>query len=376
MNFALSDEQEFLREAARGALSRHKTIEAAREALEDPSALPDLWPTAVEAGWPGLLIDEDRGGAGLGVFDALLVAEECGRVLASVPLLGLVPATAILSTAGDESLESIASGERRPVYLPARPPSELESGWTVDAPRGFARVPAPKASVEGEEVALDGTVAFVPDAPGADLLVVVGLTGDGSPVAAVLPADADGVSIEAVMRYDATRSLGHVVLSGARGRRLDVGPDALADAWYVAQALIAAESIGAVQTCLDTSVAYAKERFTFGRAIGSYQAIKHELTEVLRRLENGRGLEYYAGWARQSKPEEFPLAASAARSAAGRALEFASRSMINVHGGIGATWEHDAPLFFRRAELSRRLLGGTHDATDRVAEETLSAAAA
>ena len=84
MNLALSDEQEFLREAARGALSRHKTLEAAREALEDPEALPDLWPVAVEAGWPGLLIDEDHGGAGLGVFDAMLVAEECGRVLAGV----------------------------------------------------------------------------------------------------------------------------------------------------------------------------------------------------------------------------------------------------------------------------------------------------
>ncbi len=150
----------------------------------------------------------------------------------------------------------------------------------------------------------------------------------------------------------------------------------LADAWYLAHALIAAESIGAAQTCLDVSVAYAKERFTFGRAIGSYQAIKHELTEVLRRLENSRGLQYYAGWARESKPEEFPLAASAARSAAGHALDFAARSMINVHGGIGATWEHDAPLFFRRAQLSRRLLGGTHDATDRVAEKTLSSAAA
>jgi alkylation response protein AidB-like acyl-CoA dehydrogenase len=372
MNFALSDEQEFLREAARGALSRHKTVEAAREALEDSSALPDLWPTAVEAGWPGLLIDEDRGGAGLGVFDALLVAEECGRVLASVPLLGLVPATAILNAAGDDSLESVANGERRPVYLPARPPSEIESGWTVEAARGFARPPAPKAQVDGEHVTLDGTVAFVPDAPGADLLVAVGAADDGSPVAAVLDADSDGVSIEPVMRYDATRSLGNVVLSGARGRRLDVGAEVLSDAWYVAQALIAAESLGAVQTCLETSVAYAKERFTFGRAIGSYQAIKHELTEVLRRQENARGLEYYAGWARKDKPDEFPLAASAARSAAGRALEFAARSMINVHGGIGATWEHDAPLFFRRAELSRRLLGGTHDATDRVAEETLA----
>jgi alkylation response protein AidB-like acyl-CoA dehydrogenase len=376
MNLALSDEQVFLREAARGALSRHKTIEAAREGLEDASALPDLFPTAVEAGWTGLLIDENHGGAGLGVFDAMLVAEECGRVLAAVPLLGLVPATAILNAAGDESLQAVAAGEQRPVYLPARPPSELEQGWTVEPLSGLTRAEAPRASVDGDRVSLDGTVAFVPDAPGADLLVVIAEAEDGSPVASAVAADSDGVSVESVMRYDATRSLGHVRLSGASGRLLDVGADVLADAWYVAQSLIAAESIGAVQTCLDTSVAYAKERFTFGRAIGSYQAIKHELTEVLRQLENARGLEYYAGWARKDKPEEFPLAASAARSAAGHALDFAARSMINVHGGIGATWEHDAPLFFRRAQLSRRLLGGTHDATDRVAEQSLSAAGA
>jgi alkylation response protein AidB-like acyl-CoA dehydrogenase len=195
-------------------------------------------------------------------------------------------------------------------------------------------------------------------------------------VAVAVTADSEGVSVETVTRYDATRPLGHVTFTDASGRLLDVEEDVLADAWYVAQSLIAAESIGAVQTCLHTSVEYAKERFTFGRAIGSYQAIKHELTEVLRRLENARGLEYYAGWARKDKPDEFPLAASAARSAAGRALDYAARSMINVHGGIGATWEHDAPLFFRRAQLSRRLLGGTHDATDRVAEQSLSAAGA
>ena len=376
MNFALTDEQEFLREAARGALARHKTVEAAREALEDQSALPDLWPTAVEAGWTGLLIDEEQGGAGLGVFDAMLVAEECGRVLAAVPLLGLVPATAILNAAGDESLAAAAAGELRPVYLPGRPPSELESGWTVEPRSGFARAEAPRASVDGDEVVLDGTVAFVPDAHGADLLVAVAETEAGTPVGVAVPAEGSGVTVEAVIRYDATHPLAHVTFAGARGRRLDVDADVLADAWYVAQALIAAESIGAVQTCLDMSVAYAKERFTFGRAIGSYQAIKHELTEVLRRLENARGLEYYAGWARGSKPEEFALAASAARSAAGRALDFAARAMINVHGGIGATWEHDAPLYFRRAELSRRLLAGTRDATDRVAEESLKSAAA
>jgi alkylation response protein AidB-like acyl-CoA dehydrogenase len=374
MNFTLSDEQELLREAARGSLSRHKTVEAARLALEDPSALPDLWPMAVNAGWPGLLIGEEHGGAGLGAFDALLVAEECGRVLAGVPLLGLLPATAILDAAGDESLPAVAAGELRPVYVPARPPSELELAWSVQQHSGFARAKAPQASVEGNEVVFaDGEIAFVPDAPGAGLLVAIGLDADGEPVAGAFAADAEGVGVQTTMRYDATRSLGHVSFNGARGRRLEVQPAVLADAWYLAQALIAAESLGAVQTCLEVSVAYAKERFTFGRAIGSYQSIKHELTEILRQLENSRGLQYYAGWARESKPEEFALAASAARACAGHALDMATRSMINVHGGIGATWEHDAPLFFRRAQLSRRLLAGTDDAVDRVTEESLAA---
>ena len=376
MNFALSDEQVLLREAARGSLARFKTIEAAREALENPSALPDLWPVAIEAGWPGLLVGEEHGGAGLGAFEALLVAEECGRVLAAVPLLGLMPAASILDAASDESLPAIASGELRPAYVAARPPGDREDRWTVDAHSGFARAAAPVTTVDGDQVTLEGTVAFVPDAPGAGLLVAVGADSEGQPVAVAVDSSAEGVTVEPVVRYDSTRSLAHVTFSGARGRRLDAGSEVLADAWYLAHALIAAESIGAVQTCLDASVAYAKDRFTFGRAIGSYQAVKHELTEVLRRLENSRGLQYYAGWARASGPAEFPLAASAARSAAGEALDFAARSMINVHGGIGATWEHDAPLFFRRAQLSRRLLGGTHDATDRVAERTMSAAVA
>ncbi len=376
MNFALSDEQDFLREAARGSLSRFQTVEAARDALEDAAKLPDLWPMAVEAGWPGMLIAEERGGAGLGGFDALLVAEECGRVLAGVPLIGLLPATAVLDAAGDVSLEAVAAGEVRPTYVPARPPSELEGRWTVDPVSGMARAGVPLAAVDGDRVTLDGSVAFVPDAPGADLLVVTAVDADGRPVAVAVEVGADGVEVEPVMRYDATRSLAHVRFAQAHGRRLDVDAGVLEDAWYLAHALIAAESIGTAQTCLDRSVVYAKERFTFGRAIGSYQALKHELTEVLRRLENSRGLQYYAGWARRDQPGEFALAASAARSSAGSALDFAARAMINVHGGIGATWEHDAPLFFRRAQLSRRLLGGTHDATDRVAERTLAGAAA
>jgi alkylation response protein AidB-like acyl-CoA dehydrogenase len=377
MNLALSDEQEFLREAARGTLSRTKTLEAAREALDgDENALPDLWPTACEAGWPGLLIDEAHGGAGLDAFDAMLVLSECGRVLAPVALLGHLPATAILSAApaGGALLAPLASGERRAAYLPAMPPNDLVDGWCVDPKHGSTRPSAPEAKDDGKGGALvSGTLAFVPDAPGADLLVGVALLG-GKPVGVAIEASGEGVSVEAVHRYDATRSLGHVTLKDAQATVLDAPEEALAGAWHLAQSLIAAESLGSVETALEMSVAYAKERFTFGRAIGSYQAVKHSLTEVLRQLENGRSLLYYAGWSRNGAPDEFPLAASAARSVAGRALDHGARTMISVHGGIGATWEHDAPLYFRRAQLSRRLLGGTGAASDRVAGELIAQA--
>jgi alkylation response protein AidB-like acyl-CoA dehydrogenase len=379
VNLSLSDEQVFLREAARGALSRFKTFEAAREALDgEQSALPDLWPTAQQAGWPGLLIDESHGGAGLDAFDAMLVLGECGRVLAGVALLGHLPASSILNDGaaglGETSLVGeLASGERRAAYLPVSPPDDLEQGWSVDPRSGLGRGPAPSATIDGEQARVSGELAFVPDAPGADLLVGVALL-DGKPVGVAIEGDGAGVSIEALSRYDVTRSLGHISLKDAPATVLDVPVESLSGAWHLSQALIAAESLGSVETALDVSVAYAKERHTFGRAIGSYQAVKHSLTEVLRQLENGRSLLYYAGWARNGAPAEFSLAASAARSVGGRALDEAARTMISVHGGIGATWEHDAPLYFRRAQLSRRLLGGTARATDRVAGELIAQA--
>jgi alkylation response protein AidB-like acyl-CoA dehydrogenase len=377
MNLALSDEQVFLREAARGALSRFKTVEAAREALDGNAPLPDLWPTACEAGWPGLLIDESAGGAGLDAFDAMLVLGECGRVLAGVALLGHLPATAILNDSPKvaEYLPALAEGERRAAYLPSCPPGDVEGRWSADPASGLQRGSLPSAGAPDEDghVALNGSFAFVPDAPGANALVGVALLDD-RPVGVAILSDAPGLKVEPVSRYDATRSLGHVTLNDTPAVLLDAPEESLTGAWYLAQALIAAESLGSVETALDVSVAYAKERFTFGRAIGSYQAVKHSLTEVLRQLENGRSLLYYAGWSRNGAPAEFPLAASAARSVAGRALDQAARTMISVHGGIGATWEHDAPLYFRRAQLSRRLLGGTAGATDRVAGELISQA--
>ncbi|WP_249011231.1 acyl-CoA dehydrogenase family protein [Conexibacter sp. DBS9H8] len=366
MNFALSDEQEFLREAARDALGRVATLAAARDALEDPAAILDLWPVAVKAGWPGLLISEPAGGAGLGTFDALLVAERLGAVLARVPFIGLMPATALLDRAAHPCLEAVATGERRPVFVPARPPVSGAESWTVEDGHGRS-APAPRVIRSGAHPRLDGQAAYVIDAPDADLLVVAATDATGSPVAAVV----DAMQVQPVAAYDASRSVGHVTFDNVPAELLDVDSAELTDAWYLVQALIAAEAVGTVEAALGVSVSYAKDRYAFGRAIGSYQAVKHEIVEVLRRLENARALQFYAGWARDSRPAEFPLAASAARSVAGNALDFAARAMINVHGGIGATWEHDAPLVFRRAQLTRRLAGGHADATYRVGQAVL-----
>jgi alkylation response protein AidB-like acyl-CoA dehydrogenase len=364
MNFALSDEQGFLQEAARGALGRVKTLEAARAAL-DGGELPDLWPAAVAAGWPGLLVSEANGGAGLGVMDAVLVFAELGRVLASVPLLGHLPASLLLDRGGSEAVEPVAAGTCRAALVAARPPCGIDAAWTVEAREGLRRAPAPSVS----DGTVTGVASWVLDAPGADILVVVGAEGR------VAMVDASDATIEPVVRYDPTRSLGHVRFADAPATELDVGPGDAATAWHVAQTLLGAEALGAVEAALAASVAYAKERFTFGRPIGSYQAVKHELVEILRRLENARSLMYYAGWAAADRPDELPLAAAAFRLVAGEALDHAARAQISVHGGIGATWEHDAPLYFRRAQLSRRLLGGDADAAGRVADVLFAQAA-
>jgi alkylation response protein AidB-like acyl-CoA dehydrogenase len=296
----------------------------------------------------------------------MLVFEELGRVLASVPLLGHLPATFLLDRGGADVTPALASGEERAAYVPAKPPTDLSDAWTTEPPLGLERAPAPSYA----DGTVTGTVAWVPDAPGADHLVVV--LDDGR-AAHVRAADA---RIETATVYDVTRSLGHVTFDAAPATLLELGPTDTVNAWHIAQTLIAAEAVGAIDVALETSVAYAKERHTFGRAIGSYQAVKHELVEILRNLDGARSLMYYAGWAAQDRPEEFALAASAFRLAAGKGFDHAARAQISVHGGIGATWEHDAPLYVRRAQLHRRLLGGTAGAADRVAGELLTAARA
>lgn len=378
MNFEMSDEQRMLRGAAKDALSRLDTVASAREAA-DGAELVALWPTACEAGWTGLLLPEEHGGAGLGLFDAMLVLEECGRRLTGAGLIGHLGACEVLrrSPGADPALlADLAAGTRRAALAPARPPA-ADEGWTVDDRIGSSRVPAPVATVDGERARVTGAVAFVPDVSGADVIVVAATDGSGSPAAVLLDAGAEGVAVEALTRFDGTRPVGHVELGAAEGQVLaGGGPEALASAWYFAQALLAADALGVSEAMLDMGVEYAKERHAFGRPIGSYQAVKHMLVEIMRSADRVRNLCYFAGFAAQSRPEELPLAASSARFAGEQASDQATRTCIAVHGGIGNTWEHDAPFYWRRAQLSRLLLGGIADAGDRVSAEVIAAARA
>ncbi len=375
MNFGLTEEQELLVEAARGVLARTQSKASLRNAVNG-QPLPDLWPTACEAGWPGLLIPEEFGGVGLGPLEAMLVAAELGRALTSLPLFGHFAATSLLISAGtddDELLTQLASGEKRAAYIPVRPPSVSLDQWTSD--------PYENQLVRGASPALDGaghisgSAHWVPDAPDADFYMVPASTA-GKTAFALVPADSTGVAVEAVASYD-PRPLGHVKFERADAvltRPID--SQQLAYPWYLSQALLAGEALGASEACLEMAVSYAKERFTFGRPIGSYQAIKHRLVEALRRNENLRSLVYFAGHVAEAEPDEFPLAASAVRAGAIGAFDFSTQANISIHGGIGATFEHDAPLYYRRAQLSRRLLGGASDASERVGETLLSAASA
>jgi len=362
MYLALTDEQTFLQEAAADALSRHKTVEHARAAL-DGENVPSVWDLAAEAGWTGLLTGEDADGVGLGAYEALLVLEICGRVLADARLLGHLPATALLEAAGaDAELRgALARGERRAALI------DVALG-----DRGSSLV----AAVDADIVTFDGTARGVLDATGADVLVAVGVTADGHAVVGVLDASASGVAIAARPAYDGTRSVADVRLDEARATLLALDPSRAADGRDLQRALLAAEAVGAADACLTMARDYAVDRIAFGRPIGSYQAIKHKLVEMLRRIEGARSLLVDAGRTWEHDRAGFALSANAARVAATDALGYAAPENIFIHGGVGATWEHDASLYYRRAELARRLAGGADAAAEQVARELLAGAAA
>jgi alkylation response protein AidB-like acyl-CoA dehydrogenase len=303
-------------------LANRFKLERLRELAESKTYADDAWGEVSELGWPGIFIAEEHGGQGLGVLELVILLEELGYVLAPLPFLSNAAAGLILQDAGaTERLEGVASGEQR---------------GTVG-------------------VVKDGRAALVPDAEQADFIVLL----DGTDATLVERADAQVEPIDAI---DPTRRYASVSASGGESLGdVSRGRDLIALA-------VAAELVGIGQRVMEMAVEYAKDRKQFDRPIGAYQAVSHACAEMLKKVEGSRSLVYYAGWAADAAPDEFSLAASMAKAYASDAGWNVSASALQVHGGIGFTWEHDLHWFLKRAKTDGVLYGSSRDHRERVAE--------
>ena len=357
MNFDLSDEQRLLQDTARDWFSGRCAPADMRRLLDGAAGAPDHTAALAEMGFLGMLVDAGHGGGGLSVLDLAVVAEEAGRVLAGVPLVSTAgQATSLLTACGggeaaEGVLRDLAAGREVVAVVEA-------AGLDLDH--------------QGDSSGGAGRAGLVLDAARATSLLLV--AGD---VLVHLPVSAPGVTVVQDPQLDPTRAIGQVRLEGARGRRIARGAEvtaAAARARDVARAVLAAEDLGSAVRCLETAVEYAGSRVAFGRPIGSFQAIKHSCVDMFVLTEQLRSLVWFAAWAADADPAQLPLAAAAAHAYAADAFEQCAESAIQVHGGIGFTWEHDAHLFWRRAKVDRLLFGDADSARDSVAELALAGA--
>ena len=374
MDFGFSQEQELLRATARKFFENECASTFVRERMAEPAGVTaDFWTKLAEQGWLGLVYPEQYGGAGLGFVDLVVLMEEMGRVVMPGPFF----ATTIL--AGLSVLES-GSAAQKEAWLPRIAGGEAKAAlaWTEPSARWDAAGVTTTARAAGGGFVLSGTKLFVPDAHLADVLVVVARTGetarpeDGVSLFLV-PASTPGVEVKLLPTMDQTRKLCEVTLRDAR-----VGADALLGGknggWgpltrVIERATVAlcAEMCGGAQRVLEMTTEYAKIRVAFGKPIGSYQGVKHRAADMLVDVENAKSLTYYAAWAVDENATEAPLAASMAKAYASDAYRRVSGAGIQLHGGIGFTWEHDLHLYFKRAKSSEFTFGDATYHRERVA---------
>jgi alkylation response protein AidB-like acyl-CoA dehydrogenase len=364
MKFAFNEEQEELRRQARTFLDKHSSSERVRAAMQsDRGYEEDVWRRiSAELGWTAITIPERHGGLGLGYVELVALFEEAGRALLCSPLFSTVAlATNALLTAADsdrttELLPSIAAGETTATLAY----TEASGSWQPSAVSTTARR-------DGNEYVLNGVKTFVLDGHSADWLIMAarmpGSSGESGISLFALRADVAGVTRRLLPTMDQTRKLAEVVLDGVRlpvsaliGEEGAAWP-ALSRTLDLAAIALAAEQVGGAQRCLDMTVAYAKDRRQFGRPIGSFQAIKHKCADMLLKVESARSAAYYAGWAAAVEEREFPAVASLAKAYCSDAYFDCAAEAIQIHGGVGFTWEYDVHLHFKRARSGESLLG-------------------
>jgi alkylation response protein AidB-like acyl-CoA dehydrogenase len=362
MHFAFTEEQEELRRGARrflAAASSPARVRAAMQTAEGYEA--DVWRrVAGELGWPALIVPEEYGGCGATYVELVAVMEEMGRALVCSPFFASVclGANAILAAGSDAQkralLPAIASGERTATLAVSEPGRDDGAIATIARPDGASFV-------------LTGEKRFVVDGHTAGLLVVAarlpGTAGDRGVALFAVPADATGIERRLLATMDMTRKQAAITLRDVRVPAsallgdAGAGGAALQKTLDLARVALAAEQVGGAQRCLEMAVDYAKVRMQFGRPIGSFQAIKHKCADMMVAVEAARSASYYAGWVAAHEPSELRAAAAMAKATCSDAFFQCAAENIQVHGGIGCTWEHDAHLYFKRAKSSESLLG-------------------
>ena len=364
MNFAFSEEQEMLRDTARRFLESKSPSEVVRRLMEtEEGSDAGLWLEIAAQGWQAMAIPEEYGGAGFTFMEQAVLMEEMGRALFPSPFLSTVVlgADLILGAGTEEQkrelLPGVASGERTVAVAQV----EANGSWGAD---GIAMI----AKKDGSDLILDGTKSFVVDGHTADTLIVVVRTDDTSTgedgiSLVAIDADAAGLTRRRLETMDMTRKQAEIVFEGVRvaaGSILGTegtGWAALQDTLTRAIVALAFEQVGGAQKCLEMSVQYAKDRVQFGRPIGSFQAIKHKCADMLVAVESAKSAAYYAGWAVASGDDEQRIVAPLAKSFCSEAFFHCAAENIQIHGGIGFTWEHDAHLYFKRAKTDELLFG-------------------
>ncbi|MBS0512084.1 MAG: acyl-CoA/acyl-ACP dehydrogenase [Proteobacteria bacterium] len=362
MNFDFSDDQRLLQDAVRTMLADTSTSQAVREVLEGRASHSDaVWRNLIEMGAAAAAIPEQYGGAGLGYLELCLVAEEAGRHLAAVPLSSSFYLAA-------EALLRAGSEAQKQHWLPKIASGEVVATAALGSRERY-RTPAPLAfdgaTLTGTSPALvDGGIAGLAVLKVGNELVLVDLAGAG-------------VSRTPVPTLDPTRPLAEVHFDRTPAERLPAA-DAAAVATRVldgAAVLLAFEQVGGAARILEATRDYSLERKAFGRQIGSFQAMKHKMAEIYTAIELARVHAYYGAWALSSDAPELPRAAAAARVAATRAYVVAAEEGIELHGGIGFTWEMDCHLHYRRARHLGQLIGSEHAWRARLADELIKEAA-
>lgn len=352
MNFDFSDDQKELREHVNKFLKDKCDTAVVRRILEgDEPFAKELWDGVIEMGWTAAALPEEYGGIGYGYLELCVIAEEVGRSVAPIPF----SSSAYLAT---EAIVLAGSEDQKKEYLPKLAAGELIGTFAIaEGPQ----VPSPASiSTQFSGAKLDGTKVPVPDGDIADFAVVVAKTSGGALSLAIVDLTGDGVSRAAVKTVDPSRSHATITFKGAPAELLGAegeGDDLCQRVFDRAAVLFAFEQVGGAQVCLEMARAYSIERYAFGRPIGSFQALKHRMADMYVKIELARSNAYYGAWALSTDAPELPIAAAAARVSAIEAYHFASKENIQIHGGMGFTWESDCHFFYRRAKLLSLNLG-------------------